>query len=1198
MTNYTFPNISYESSVVGATPVNPPWKDRYAIIGEFNRGPVEPIASNRREVFASLFGEDTSSGSTALQQAMQQGATNAVVSRVLPSSEAGSLVFELAGDNLNITPNTAYESTFGNTLVLDDYNRTTGFALTLDYIGSPIFNRSSYGRVATKESYVTHPTFNGRAQLNFVVTKTQPGLKSERVVYEDTNEVLSLTVHNSTKDDYQVVTYTEGSNAAVEQYLKQGFSLRVNDSAQPEGLVIAAEPYDFDNNGTKAVLVKGHFSLANSYGATIVAASGINDVVVTGFRKGDAAFVAASGTRLSILGDSVALFGGAAYPVSEVNTAAGDFVVTFASNVSASVNTDAPMSFVPKVLGVAYANDVTTVELEGVLENYITTGVKISFGGRSKAYTVASISTAFNATAGTVKVAFAGDIRADVKARDYALVTSATTTEITKDFRVHFPAKTQYIVGYRLNAIDGGALTPYTLGKAYYAVGGGLKYNDGLNVYDIDSYVVFEEGTGNQYIPFKYQAVSTSPAGAELLTQETFGLELKFGFADDTKLYLTKNMSWSVPFLKTSVTVGGKAGSGDEYAENTCADIILKDLEYAVYANSAFSSVVKDILLETSAHPFRFTLIPSIVGLESNRFRWNLIRYVDGPTAVFSYASSNDLIVDAVPDIINDDTYSDYVLVLNGEEYPVIGVNAGEITVDLGSNVTALDALSANDVLHFQSQAQTRDILVRQDLTASFDVTDYGADKYFAFTGGRDSATFAYRDFYNLNGAAILRVRALNPGSYGNNLRVTVLPDQTTADSARFYLQVEDLNSGVTLGGPKTESFYLDNKAIDKATGLYTDTRDSNLIRAYFIPALEPSNIPNLYNLIDQSLFRSLPVRTAPPLELQDALYAVGATRTTAQGARAVKSVKLEGGQEYKDPSLLGAIRARKDGYLNALRQIESKGVSLIVIAGIYYGDNDYKEVFDELKAIVERSAPMTGGFCRGVVELVPNISPRQAAVLRTQMNSDRIVQIAGQIRGTLNNGDLYSNVGAAGVYAGLAMSRPPHISPASVFGGRTPLGVNYSSIDSTPATLEAYTQAGTEVIYYDSGLGVYKFLNGLTTSTDTNKRYFSVLQTWDQVRNDIYLNLLSYLSEPANVALRSRIASAVDAYLADKLRQGWLLRYAPTICDSSNNSDADLLKGKVNILLRATPSFPADYIKVNDILDLSETLTVAASAQ
>jgi hypothetical protein len=1190
MTDYTYPNISFNSKIIGPTPVTPPWRDGYAIVGDFNRGPSTPTKSNQVSVLAALYGEDKSSGSIALQQALFHGASNATIARVVPGTEPSTMFFQVAGDNSNIVPRTGYESNVANTPVLDSFNRTTGLALTIDYIGSPIFNNITYSSISTEQGLVTHPTFNGRARYNFALVDVKSGSSIEPVVYEDTSQSLSVTVHNTANDEYQIVSYTEGANAYVEQYLEAGFALKSSTYAHPNGLVIVSKPFIIDEpTGLMGVLVKGSFTPDTTIAGKVEAVTETKALKVNGLLKNNLAFTPTT-DQLSILANSVALFGGQAFEINTASFASNSLTLTFDKTISGSAEVDMPVSFAPVVTGVALSGLDTLVTFGGLLASTINAGTKLTFSNDLETnYEVAAVTTPYNATAGTITVKIEGDVRLVSKVKSYALVTSDVTTATTLSVKVHFASKTQAIIGYAFQPVDSTAsMTAVDTGRTYFRLPGS----------QYDSYFVLAEGSGGVPLEFFYQTSPNTITGAAKLGKESFGLKHIFGQEGDPKLYITSNMRWTVPFMKAKVTAGGVVGSDEAYPANTQANYILRDLENAIYDSPAMSSMFSDIKTDFSKTPYSFTGIPSFRGVEGNRIYWNLIRHVAGPTAVYSSNTLGVIVVESIPNVLTLNP-TDYSLLFNGKEYPVLSFNAvaKSISVEVPTEdptASFLELATPGETLYFVSQAQTRDLLMRIDEEELFSTANYGDDQNYSFIGGRNSAQYAFRDFYALDGTPLLRVQALSPGFYGNNLKVTILPDEVHEDTAKFYLQVEDTDPNVSIGTSKTETFYLSNNNVDVNTGLYLDTRESNLIRAYFIPTLEfvPSTTKSS---LPKTIYQSLPLRVAPALETIDPVYNSGFTRVNAQGASVVKDVPLLKGAEFLDSDPPSAVRARINGYLNALRQIQSMDVTWIGIVGINYDDRDYKEVFDYAKEIVDGSNPTLGGYRRVVVQLGPNSSPRQAITLRAQADSPRFIQIAGVVQGTTPNRINYQQAASVGAYIGLGASRPPHVSPASVYGDRVPVGITYSNIPSNPQVLEAYTRANAEVIYRDDTIGAYKFLNGLTTSNQPALRYVSVVHTWDQVRDAIYKALLPYKSLPATPQLWGRIATACDALLAQFMRDEWLMRYVPTICDERNNTEADLIRGVVNILIQGTPSFPADYIKVTDVLDLRANISLNA---
>jgi hypothetical protein len=472
------------------------------------------------------------------------------------------------------------------------------------------------------------------------------------------------------------------------------------------------------------------------------------------------------------------------------------------------------------------------------------------------------------------------------------------------------------------------------------------------------------------------------------------------------------------------------------------------------------------------------------------------------------------------------------------------------------------------------------DILFKRTNETSFDYTSYGS--YSAFADGFQGPTFAYRDFYALNGRPILRVQAISPGVYGNSLQVTLVPGTTSATAAQFQLSVVDNN----INGAQPESYRLSNAEID-ANGVYLATVNSPLIRAYFIPVLEAGQ--NSAPTVDTYLLQ--PLRQAPPLGQQSVLFNTGATSVSAQAGAYIRAVSLTGATDYS-PSTLSSVEARKRGFLSGVIQMADQDVAYVTLPGLSYGDGFFDEVFTKVKADIE-SSNVQLGLRLGLFEPVPGIPARQAAALATSLDSERIKLIVGHSTSRALDGNLYPRVGSSLKAAALMATRPPRISLASTYGSVVVPNVVSVDTKSTSEYLETISAGHADALFYDAGIRAFKFLNGVTTSSDPNKRYDSVRRILDQLISDLYFALQWVRSEPNTRELQRRISAAANARLSTGLRDGDFIRIAPAICGPENNSEADMISGKVYITIRVTPVFPADFFKVNVIRDLSETFSI-----
>ena len=279
-------------------------------------------------------------------------------------------------------------------------------------------------------------------------------------------------------------------------------------------------------------------------------------------------------------------------------------------------------------------------------------------------------------------------------------------------------------------------------------------------------------------------------------------------------------------------------------------------------------------------------------------------------------------------------------------------------------------------------------------------------------------------------------------------------------------------------------------------------------------------------------------------------------------------------------------------GLIKAIKQLEEYNIAVLVLPGISYGDPTFQPVFDAAKASVENST-VESGLRTAVFELPANISPERAGLFREQLNSERVVLVTGrQLMKTLTN-QLVPNVGSSGSYVGYNYTRSPHISPAASYPGNLVRGVSSVDTKSNSDYLDKMAINGVEVLVSDQNAGGFRFSNGLTTSDHPVYRYASIVRLLDQVKSDLYINLQWVRSRPNNTLLQNDAATACDAYLQTKFREGWFTKLDSTICSSINNTQRDQQAGRLNIRIRLTPTFPADRILVDTVLDLTEDFSL-----
>jgi phage tail sheath protein FI len=343
--------------------------------------------------------------------------------------------------------------------------------------------------------------------------------------------------------------------------------------------------------------------------------------------------------------------------------------------------------------------------------------------------------------------------------------------------------------------------------------------------------------------------------------------------------------------------------------------------------------------------------------------------------------------------------------------------------------------------------------------------------------------------------------------------------------------------------------------------------------------------------VIPESVYQLLPLRVAPALGLQASVFASGSTAVSAQAGSFIRNVKLEGAFDYQ-PATTSILDARKRGFLAALEQMEAQDIAFLILPGLTYGNNLFQEVFDVAKEQVE-NATVESGLRIALFDAPIGVSERQVAPLTASINRERVKLIVGHSTTRSLNGKTYPQVGSSGKAAGLMAVRPPRISVASTYGNF--LIQNVSSVDtkSTPEYYKIVSQGHADMLYYDAGIRAYKFLNGITTSYDPNRRYDSVRRLMDQLISDLYQSLQWVRSEPNTRELQRRVSASVDARLQQGLRNGDLIRVAPTVCGPENNSEADMIAGRLNIAIRLTPVVPADFIGASVVRDLTENFSL-----
>jgi len=450
------------------------------------------------------------------------------------------------------------------------------------------------------------------------------------------------------------------------------------------------------------------------------------------------------------------------------------------------------------------------------------------------------------------------------------------------------------------------------------------------------------------------------------------------------------------------------------------------------------------------------------------------------------------------------------------------------------------------------------------------------------FTLGNQGATAASLNLYSATSDLLVNIVALSSGAYGNQLQVSVNPGV----NGQFIVNITDLDSSSYQNTPTSETLNLSTRDVDLNTGIFNATANSGMIRAYYVPIIK-TTAPLTDLELDQ-----VPVRIAPAFgAIVPSLDYVTTTGTPSpyspayQGLSYLQGLYLQGGGDAAlepdaDSSKVGAA-----AMIRAVQALEAADIAFLIPTGIVIGDARYGGVVEECIGQVNRTAGLNSNR-RLIIQAPPNLNQSQAVLYGAQLNNKDITLVAGTCAfvGLSNSNTEHT----APLYAAtLSLSSPQH-SPAYIGNGVPINGVISVDTLATPQYLDALTRAGVDALYYDTGLAQFKFLNGRTTSRNSQQQQVSIRRVSLQMIADLYTTALGLESAQNDEQTRVLVASSFDAYLNSKISAGWIQAVSPTICNASNNPLSTQVQNKLNVLVSYTPYFPADIILVNVVQNFS----------
>lgn len=1184
----TRPNITFIDSIVGPPAAIKPWRDRVGVVGAFSRGPDTPIEITDIKTFASVFGLDTSAGSLFVQQAMANGLSNFVISRASATSNPASASLSATSGSDTIPPLIGFKLQGSN--LVPDSNRTTGLRLELNYIGDPIVINPIYSNVKTFKDHITTSS-NVAGRYNFYVTKVVQGNPnlSNRLLHAQSTGVppQALTIEIQSvllpTEGYFIglIDKTANNYSSLKEFLTPGYCLiNVNDSdssnlneSDTSDLIICSSIYEHSSTHDALLIKTSRLHQFSVRGVAVNNNSNKKNLVVTKLQD------------VKSNGDSN-----------------GDYPALGATPVAGHV---ARLRNMKLVIGdKEYSQGANPVNFNSTVSYINTTSVEIDNQQTAVSFeelyseTINSIGYLNNSVGSAATFTFSSDLPFIPNNTPVYFIPTVTD--------VNSSSKTITLRGlYNRDSLETIITTSNQRDSLYFVING-VKYT----------------ATG----------VVSKPSDADNLDEITITVNETVSalIGDGVYIYVKPNANLqSYPYNeKYQIAIPKAAHYIMGYNFDSLNGSIASD-EFKIQQqyNNGFTNIQLDgtfLLSEHSGgryHSFGYFKKPTYE-LNNDAFPLSIesfgIKYwlgEDNSTKLPLTEHGFFAIPFAKTSLtIGSTNGNDQAAFADGTELTSVladldsAIKSNSIASTLVNLVDINEFITSNDsILSTPTIKLTSSYSGEQSNRIKYTLTRFqtGSVEDFKFkgkdwsnnsiegylSGGYNGASYSYRDLYSTDGTLLWRIRALTPGIHGNRIHCSISKQRSISKYSSFQIIVKDTNSAV-VSSDSPSQISVESNNLDYTTGRSLAFPSTSLVQAFFMPVVRALQ-SNVTLDADDRVF-SLPVqRLAPPLERYSSNFSSGETSFASQGFNVLSSFYLKYGSEtsLKTPSK----KSLANGMVKAVKELDSFNIVVIATPGINYGDPDFQEVFNTVKYSTESSTPESG-LRTAVFELAPGTSPERARSLADELNSDRIVLIAGTQIMRSASGILVPNIGSSGSYIGYDLSRSPNLSPAASISNDLVQGVTFVDTQATPSYLDRMSSAGIEVLMLDSNMNGFRFCNGLTTSRNIARRYRSIVRTLDQVKTDLYLALQWVRSRPNNSQLQAEVASACDTYLFSKLRDGWFTNLEPTICSEANNTIRDQLEGRLNIRIRFTPTFPADRLFVSTIMDISEDFSIQTS--
>ena len=488
-----------------------------------------------------------------------------------------------------------------------------------------------------------------------------------------------------------------------------------------------------------------------------------------------------------------------------------------------------------------------------------------------------------------------------------------------------------------------------------------------------------------------------------------------------------------------------------------------------------------------------------------------------------------------------------------------------------GSN-PSLEGEKGNNY-YYKIELQTPSSTTDPDITISLPEADALSPNIAGFKGGVDGPKNSSITLYSGNSKRLIELVASSPGEWGNELKVTI----NYIDSVSFRINIEDAESDEYNPPIPNESFVINLTAAGAVDSLgeIEALKDSLLIRGYFLPA---KYNPTGFNVADLTqLPRRIAVENPNESNIKDPTHKLYVGPRALGGAAfdedtGIIPLSLEGGTD-------GPILTEED-YVQAAKLFEGQQVHYIFAPGTY---TNLPKLQAQLISVAENSTEQDG-LKVAIINAKPKLKPSAAFRETLSVNSERAVMVSGWATYAGQPSAPRYGLSPDALYAGRMTTLPFYISPAA----RTSSGPinNITELDNIKYTslssLQFYTDARIEVVFPEQSLGGFFFLSGVTTSSDPNWEKISVRRTYDVIRQDLFVGLQNYKSEPHTALLRKQLETSINAYMNNQLRNGRIANATPAVANNSNNPQENYITGELNVGVSFLPLYAADYINID----------------